>query len=249
MKSFCFVGYIMGAGLIVAGSAHAGTPGVDADTILIAQSAAFSGTAGPLGESIRDGARLYFSEVNRAGGVHGRKIALLSLDDGYAPGRAVENTKLFLEDNSVFALFGYLGTQTSSAVVPVVSDAKIPFFGAFVGPEGLRNGVSQYIVNMRAEYSNPSYGEALAAEPTFFQLDGYIAAKTFVEALWRTGPDLTREKFIQTVESFRNVDLGDFRVTYVPNDEDGSSYGGLTVTINTEDDVIPALPAKTAARY
>lgn len=145
---------LAGCSVFSASFASAAAPGVTDTTITVGQSAAFSGPAAKLGESMRDGMTIYFNEVNRAGGVHGRKIKLISLDDGYEPDRAVAQTKQLIEKDKVFALIGYVGTPTSYAVKPIVVDAKIPFIGAFTGAEGLRNPVSEYIFNVRASYFN-----------------------------------------------------------------------------------------------
>jgi len=67
--------------------------GVSADTISLGQSAAFSGPAKDLGTDMRTGALLAFEDVNLKGGIHGRKIKLISYDDGYEPDKAVANTK------------------------------------------------------------------------------------------------------------------------------------------------------------
>lgn len=127
-------------------------PGVTDDSILLGQSAAFSGPAARLGESMREGAMTYFEVINKRGGVHGRKIKLTSLDDGYEPDRAVANTKRLIAEDKVFALFGYVGTPTSYAVLPLVSEGKIPFFGPFTGAEGLRQPFNRYVFNIRASY-------------------------------------------------------------------------------------------------
>jgi ABC-type branched-subunit amino acid transport system substrate-binding protein len=76
------------------------------------------------------------------------------LDDGYEPDRATKNTHQLIEKDKVFALIGYVGTPTSYAVKPIVTEAKIPFFGAFTGAEGLRNPMNKYIFNIRASYYN-----------------------------------------------------------------------------------------------
>ena len=146
-------GYVFVALLsFVASIGHAQTPGVTDDTILLGQSAAFGGPAAALGKAMREGAMVYFDRVNAAGGVHGRKIKLISLDDGYEPDRAIANTRKLINEEKVFALFGYVGTPTSYAVKPIVTEAKIPFFGPFTGAEGLRNPVNRYIFNIRASY-------------------------------------------------------------------------------------------------
>ena len=138
--------------LSVASLSNAQTPGVTDDTILLGQSAAFGGPAAALGKSMREGALVYFDRVNAEGGIYGRKIKLVSLDDGYEPDRAIANTRKLINDDKVFALFGYVGTPTSYAVKPIITEAKVPFFGPFTGAEGLRNPVNRYIFNIRASY-------------------------------------------------------------------------------------------------
>lgn len=347
--------------------------GVTNTTILLGQSAALSGPAANLGKEMKEGATIYFEYINSQGGVHGRKINLISLDDGYEPDRAVPNTKKLINENKVFALFGYVGTPTSYAVIPVITEAKIPFFAPFTGAEGLRSPVNKYIFNIRASYfdeteklvewsvsqgkkniavfyQNDSYGKAglqgveiamkkrdlkisalgtvernttdvaeavksikkagpgaiimisaykscaafirqakkagmdpvfmnvsfvgskaLALElgeeghgviisqvvpfpwdptpdvarefhklmkqylpkeqPSFNNLEGFIGAKAFVEGLRRAGKDLTREKFIAALETFRQVDLGRFAVTFSPQSHSGSKQVQLTIII------------------
>jgi ABC-type branched-subunit amino acid transport system substrate-binding protein len=80
--------------------------GVTDSEILIGMSAAFTGVSHSLGIELYRGAMAYFVEINRSGGVHGRKIVLKAYDDGYQPDQAVKNTlnKLMLEDR-VFLLF------------------------------------------------------------------------------------------------------------------------------------------------
>jgi len=138
--------------LFVPSLSNAKEPGVTDDSILLGQSAAFGGPAAALGKSMRDGAMVYFDRINAQGGVHGRKIKLVSLDDGYEPERAIANTRKLIDEEKVFALFGYVGTPTSYAVVPILTEAKIPFFGPFTGAEGLRDPVNRYIFNIRASY-------------------------------------------------------------------------------------------------
>ncbi len=347
--------------------------GVTHTTILLGQSAAFSGPAANLGKEMKEGAMVYFEYINGQGGVYGRKINLISLDDGYEPDRALSNTKKLINDNKVFALFGYVGTPTSYAVVPLITETKTPFFAPFTGAEGLRSPLNKYIFNIRASYfdeteklvdwavsqkkksiavfyQDDSYGKtglqgvemamnkrklkisalgtverntiavaeavksikkaapdaiimisaykscaefirqakaagidavfmnvsfvgskALASElgedghgvvisqvvpfpwdptpavtrefsklikvylpkeqPSFNNLEGFIAAKAFVEGLKRAGTDLTREKFIAALETFRQLDLGDFAVTFSPQSHNGSKQVQLTIII------------------
>src|SRR5260221_11350965 len=91
-----------------------GETGVTPTSILIGQSAAFTGPASELGNEMRAGANAYFRYVNANGGVNGRKIEMRSLDDGYEGDRAAPNTRKLIDDG-VFLLFCYVGTPTSNA--------------------------------------------------------------------------------------------------------------------------------------
>src|SRR4051812_42214642 len=101
--------------------------GVTESQVLLGQSVALTGPAQQLGLDMQLGASLYFNKVNAAGGVNGRKIVLKTLDDGYEATRAVENTKKLINEEHVFALFGYVGTPTSAASNPIFTAAKVPF--------------------------------------------------------------------------------------------------------------------------
>lgn len=358
--------------LVAAGisSACLAENGVTPDTIVLGQSVALTGPAAALGVEMRNGAKVYFDYVNSKGGVHGRKIQLVTLDDGYEPARTVPNTKKLIEEYKVFALFGYVGTPTSSAVLPLFTEARVPFFGAFTGAELLRQPFNRYIFNVRASYydetekiveqlvstgsrniavfyQDDAYGQAglkgvelamarrnlkisttatverntlkveravktiNAAQPdavvmisaykscgefirqmkkqgsaaqfynvsfvgsqaladdlgsegvgvaisqvmpfpwggdmpiireyqslmlragnkqfTFSTVEGFIAAKAFVEGLRRAGRDLTRERLIAALEKMNDVDLGGFYVGFTPTNHNASKFVDLTI--------------------
>lgn len=119
--------------------------------IVLGQSAAFSGPAAQLGIQMNMGARIYFNALNAQGGVNGSSVELRTLDDGYEPDRCKANTEKFLKDD-VFGLFGYVGTPTSLAALPLVVDSKIPFFGPFTGAEALREPLHRSVFHLRASY-------------------------------------------------------------------------------------------------
>ncbi len=119
--------------------------------IVLGQSAAFSGPAAQLGIQMNMGARIFFNALNAAGGVNGSTVELRTLDDGYEPDRCKANTEKFIKDD-VFGLFGYVGTPTCLAALPMVVDAKIPFFGPFTGAEALRDPFHKSIFHLRASY-------------------------------------------------------------------------------------------------
>ncbi|MCZ6523398.1 MAG: ABC transporter substrate-binding protein, partial [Alphaproteobacteria bacterium] len=96
-------------------SAGRAEPGIFDDRIVFGQSAAFKGPAAALGLGMRQGILAAFEEANAKGGVNGRKLELVSYNDGYEPNKAIVNTKRLLEEDKVFALLGEVGTPTSKA--------------------------------------------------------------------------------------------------------------------------------------
>jgi len=370
-------------GVALAANTTAGEAGVTADTIVLGQSAALTGPTAVLGKQMNAGARLYFDFINGQGGVFGRKIELKALDDMYEPDEAIKNTKKLIEEERVFALFGYVGTPTSQAVLPMINQARVPFFAPFTGAQSLRQPQSRYVFHVRAGYdeetaasvrqirttglkrvavvyNDDAYGRAgiagiehaikslpadsgvqlvaqenvirntveigdamqgaMKAKPDaivmisayrtvgafvkealrrgysgqfynvsfvgaqalakevgpqgsgviisqvmphpgnatlpvvreylrllqaagkqndfdYASIEGFIAAKAFVEGLRRTGKDLTRERFVSAMESMRNVDLGGFIVQFGPDNHVGSKFVEMTI-INSRGVVI-----------
>ncbi len=94
---------------------------------------------------------LVCDHLNANGGVNGQHVEIRTLDDGYEPERCKANTEKFIKDD-VFALFGYVGTPTCLAALPLVNESKIPFFGPFTGAEALREPFSRSIFHLRASY-------------------------------------------------------------------------------------------------
>ena len=143
-----------------AGMLGAAELGISATEIVIGQCAALTGPAAGLGTGIRAGLLAAIEEANAKGGVHGRKIRLVSADDGYEPEKCVDCTAKLIDDG-VFALAGFVGTPTSKVAVPVVQEMKVPLVGLFTGAMLLRQPVQRYVVNIRASYDDET--EALVA--------------------------------------------------------------------------------------
>ncbi len=122
------------------------------ETVLFGQSAPLTGPAQQLGTDFRAGILAAFEEANRKGGVHGRKLGLLSLDDAYEPARAAANTKSLVEEHDVFALIGSVGTPTTVVSVPVAAEAGLPFIAPLTGAEFLRDDHWSNVINLRASY-------------------------------------------------------------------------------------------------
>ena len=129
-----------------------GTPGVSDDRVLFGQSAAFSGPAQELGKNMRLGIEAAFHEANEAGGVHGRRLELTSLDDAYEPEAAIANTQQLIGEG-VFALIGAVGTPTSRSATPVAAESGVPYIAPFTGAAFLRDPGWANIINLRASYA------------------------------------------------------------------------------------------------
>ncbi|MDP2848465.1 MAG: ABC transporter substrate-binding protein [Humidesulfovibrio sp.] len=136
-----------------------GSFGVTDDLITLGSSLALSGHASYLGTQTLRGALCYLNHVNDQGGVHGRKLKLVSYDDSYDPPRCLANTQRLIIEDQVFALFCYVGTPTTVKILPLLEDARIPLLGMFTGANALREPFSRYIINIRASY----YQETAAA--------------------------------------------------------------------------------------
>lgn len=348
-------------------SAARAETGVSDTVISVGQTAVFSGPVAATGNNYRRGIELYFEQVNKSGGVNGRKLQLTALDDAYDPQRTVENTRLLIDEHKVFALIGYVATANLIAAMPVAEEAKVPMFAPLVGTTSIRLKHNRYLFHVRASYQaelaritqqlavvgtnkvavvyqdsvfgksnletllelakaeklevvktlpmaitaanatdvasqlkqaapnaiimimagtmsevlirdvrgsglgtplytisvgladarasatrlngtlrgvitasivpSPSlerygivkeYRKALGASAgsgdNYTVLEGYIAAKAFVEGLRRAGRNLTRENFIAALEGVGSLDLGDFRVDYGPKNHNGSNF-------------------------
>jgi branched-chain amino acid transport system substrate-binding protein len=142
----------LAAAALCVSPARAQTPGVTATTIVIGQSVPLTGANAELGNDIRNGALAYFAKVNAAGGVHGRKIELASLDDANQVPRAEANTKQLVEESGVFALFGYASATLSRPALPTVEKHRVPFLSPFTGADPMRVFHKQ-VYNMRGSYA------------------------------------------------------------------------------------------------
>lgn len=127
--------------------------GVSDTEIVIGSSVSASGPLGPLGAGIRDGAAAYFDSVNQQGGVAGRKIKFLALDDAYTVSRTVANVKKLISEERVFALLGLTGTPNVMAAIPIASAAKVPLFGPFTGAGEIRTDFNRYLFTVTASYA------------------------------------------------------------------------------------------------
>ena len=136
-----------------AGKAHAKVDGVLPTRLRIGQSLPQTGASSGTGQQIQRGTLAAFSEANRNGGVYGREVELITLDDGYDPPRTVANTRDLI-GRGVFALANYMGTPTTVAALPLIKEADIPLIAPFTGSALLRSPSLPQVFNIRASYMN-----------------------------------------------------------------------------------------------
>jgi branched-chain amino acid transport system substrate-binding protein len=140
------------AALLATGIPAFAEDGVSADKIVFGQATVLEGPASALGQGMKMGLEAAFAEINKAGGVKGRKLELKSVDDGYEPTKSIEAVKKLLEEDKVFAIAGAVGTPTAAATQPIATAAGAPFIGAFTGAEFLREPYKPLVMNIRASY-------------------------------------------------------------------------------------------------
>jgi ABC-type branched-subunit amino acid transport system substrate-binding protein len=170
--------------------ATGGVPGVSATEIRIGMSAAFKKTAAGLGTELYRGAQAYYEDVNARGGIHGRNLSVVALDDSYEPLPCVKNTIQLVDKEGVFFLSNYVGTPTLTRALPVIKrygDAGVVLVGNFTGAQPQREPpYGEYVFNIRASYRQ----EMMALVDRFWQ----AGARSFgvyyqIDAYGRSGTD------------------------------------------------------------
>lgn len=174
--------------------------------IKLGMSAAFTGPSAGLGTEYYRGAKAYFDEINARGGVGGRPLELVTLDDAYVPAQAVANTVRLIGTEQVFSLFNYVGTPTLTAALPVVKSfesRQISLIGNLTGAQIQRTApYSSSVFNIRPSYRdemeaqvNQLWAAGIRRFGVFYQLDAYGRSGTdaVVRALARRKATIVAE--------------------------------------------------------
>ncbi len=122
------------------------------DRIIFGQTADMSGMTSEIGLELKEGLLVAFKEINDKGGVHGKKLELISYDDVYDPDLAIVNAKKLIRKDKVFALVGGMGTPTANTLYPFITREKVPLIGQYTGVEFLRSPFNRYVLNIRSSY-------------------------------------------------------------------------------------------------
>lgn len=178
--------HLIAASLLALSSVCAAEPGVSENTITLGMSAPLSGPNGAYGMEMQQTIQAYFSQINKAGGVNGRKLELVALDDGYETERAVANTQNLIKDKQAFALLSFFGSSPTEATMNTVfGPAGVPLVGTISGAPALRQPIasnpnSRFMFHIRASYNdeteaivNQMVALGLRSIAVFYQNDGF----------------------------------------------------------------------------
>jgi branched-chain amino acid transport system substrate-binding protein len=157
---------VFGLAFSLTAAAADSTPGVSARLITIGGTFPFSGPAS-LYAGIGTGEAAYFAYVNAHGGVNGRQIKFITLDDGYNPANTVQLTHQLVEQDNVFAIVGSLGTEPNLAIRPYLNEKRVP----------------QVLVSTGASFWGTDYKQypwTIGFQPNYVA-EGYIYGKFIVD--------------------------------------------------------------------
>ncbi len=125
-------------------------------TLVVGRSLPLTGPLTGYGEAKRDGGDAYIQQINSAGGIGGKPIELVTLDDAYLPANTVNNLKKIAADKSPVAFLGLFGVPTVAAALPVIEELKIPAVGLTSGADVVRVPFKKFVFAVRASYADES---------------------------------------------------------------------------------------------
>ena len=131
-----------------------GGPSDAAGSIVIGRSIALSGPLRSSGEAKRDGADAYIRRINARGGIYGRAIEVVTLDDAYDPATTVSNLRKIAAENKPVAFLGLFGLPTAAAALPVLEDLRVPAVGLTSGSDELRAPFKQFVFPVRGSFAD-----------------------------------------------------------------------------------------------
>ncbi len=122
--------------------------------IKVGMTGAFTGPTAQLGLEVKQGIEIYFAKVNAGGGIDGRRLELIALDDRYEPNLAGPNMRQLIDKDGVLAMIGNVGAPPAVVTAPIANEKRVLLFGAFTGTEVLRKAPpDRYVINLRASYA------------------------------------------------------------------------------------------------
>ncbi len=141
---------------LLAWPGFAAEPGVSDREILLGQSLGITGPLAQMAPDIMNGGKAYFDSLNAKGGIFGRKVRTLVVDDGYDAATTLKLTRHLVHDEKVFALYNYTGTANVQAVLDLLAaeDSPVPLIGPITGAAGVRQPFHDNVFHVRASYED-----------------------------------------------------------------------------------------------
>jgi len=129
-------------------------PGITAREILIGQDIDMTGTISSRMKPLMQAADAYFDQVNKRGGINGRTIKIVRLDNANKPDKTKENVKQLVEKSGVFAVWGVSGTGNVGAALPYLTEKRVPLIGTTSGAEVYYSKTHPMLINVKASYAD-----------------------------------------------------------------------------------------------
>lgn len=124
-------------------------------SIILGKTVGATGESGQVGVGMILGAKIYLDKINAQGGIQGKKIEMIAINDGYEPLKAAENARKLIDQDHVLALVGNNGSPTTAVVLPIINEKKVLLFGTYSGAAFLRQSPpDHYVFNFRASFSD-----------------------------------------------------------------------------------------------
>ncbi len=221
-----------------------------------------SGFTGSVAAGVKEntaGANLYFDAVNARGGILGKKIELVSVDDKFDPKLTVELARKLVTEDHVLALFLNRGTPHALALLPLLEELKVPLVGPSTGAMALHDPVNPWVFNVRATYQREAAeaiehlarvgitriavlqtDDAFGADGAIGAQQGFVKIKQtplLLEKFPREKPDFTalaaQLGLRDALEGMDNYNLGGISVSYSATNHSGLDFADISI-VNTD---------------
>ena len=204
---------------------------------LLAQSLPLKGPSGNIGERFALGIDTVLRELNNRGGIAGRPVKVWRIDDGYEPKNTLRNTRSFADEPDVLALFGFFGTPTTKAALPIAKEAGLTLVAPLTGASALRAEGQTGVLHFRA-----SYREEAQRIVNHLVNDGFVRI-----AVAYQNDAYGKDVLASTVEALQTHDLRAVSTAALPRNSTETRQASETIVKSKPDALIVISLSKTMA--
>ena len=204
---------------------------------LLAQSLPLKGPSGHIGERFALGIDTVLRELNNRGGIAGRPVKVWRIDDGYEPENTLRNTRFFAAEPDVLALFGFFGTPTSKAALPIAKKAGLTLVAPLTGASALREQGQTGVLHFRA-----SYAEEARRIVNHLVNDGFVRI-----AVAYQNDAYGKDVLASTVEALKKHNLSAVSTAALPRNSIETKQAADTIIKSKPDALIVISLSKTMA--